>query len=235
MKNMIIKRLVSAKKRIVTIGLGCLVILCAIVLLWFCLELCAASRPRGGELFMPDLEAGVEAYVREGYVSFVDYQNPYVEPHGIWMVSDKDVRDEIISLCKEIKQHRQFFGATDTMLGAHGEFEEFPSIFLVAKDVCYRIKILNWENYAEDAWEDLPIRQERFGKATLYIYRIDLSSMPTDITPYIYAKEFQGADSVNDEQGRGWYSTMPQESMESLLEVLRSIGASNAQMVEIIE
>ena len=183
-------------------------------------------EPVGGELFTPDLENGVNIYIEEGYFASVE------EAHSVWSVSNEALREELLRLCGEIKQHRQFEKAGDIMLGAAEDFEYYPCIYLVTDAVCYRIEILNWENYSGNAWSGLPIRQELFGKPVLRMFRIDLSSASEDEPPYRFAKDFFGADTLNSKGGAGWYSTLPQESMDRLMELLRSIGTENAEEIE---
>ena len=56
--------------------------------------------------------------------------------------------------------------------------------------------------------------------------------MPEDETPYGYLKENLQSDTLNSESGLGWYSSIPQESMDKLLGLLESIGPENAVRAE---
>lgn len=194
-------------------------------------------KPVGGEIFPPDLEDGVKIYVEEGY-SLINtdgaYTAPTESPHSIWLVSDENLNKEILKHCGEIKKYRQIEPVRDTMLGSADVYRAFPRIFLVADAFCYKIEILNWENFSGDAWSGFPIRRERFGKPTLRIFRIDLSSMPEGETPYDFAREYCGADSVNSEGGHGWYSMVSQQTMDELLSLLGGINTENAEEVELL-
>lgn len=196
-----------------------------------CARNARTREPVGGELFTPDLENGVSIYVEEGYFAEESYFASVEEAHSVWSLSDEALREEILHLCGEIKQHRQFEKAGDLMLGSAEGFTYYPCVYLVTDAVCYRIEALNWENYSGDAWSDFPIRQELFGKPVLRVFRIDLSSAPEDEPPYRFAKDFFGADTLNSTGGAGWYSTLPQRHMDRLLELLRSVGAESAERV----
>jgi len=186
------------------------------------------TDPIGGEIDISDFEDGVKIYIEEGYSSGVSMEGP----HSIWLVTDEDFNEEILSLCGSVKQHRQVEKSSDIMYGAAGDFEYLPRIYLATDAICYSVEILNWENYSGDEWTQFPIRQELSGEPTMHIFRIDLSLMPENKTPYSFAKEYFGSDTVNSESGVGWYSTMPQESMDKLLSLLWSIGTENAEKVE---
>lgn len=148
------------------------------------------------------------------------------------VASDEGIIEKILSLCGEITQYRQFEKVNDIMLGSSGGYEYLPRIYLVTDTVCYSIEILNWENYSGDEWSGLPIRQELFGEPVLHIFRIDLSSMPESETPYSFARKFFGTDSVNSEGGAGWYSTIPQQSLDELVNLLGNIGTDNSEEIE---
>lgn len=191
-----------------------------------------SCRPTGGEVYVPDFAHGVKIYVEEGYSSVSDGITEEPEPHAIWFVTDAEFHEEILHLCREIRQYRQVEKSSDIMLGAPDGFKYLPRVYLVTEAICYRIEILNWENYSGNAWLRFPIRQECFGQPMMCMHRIDLSLMPEGETPYSFAKAYFGSDTMNSESGAGWYAAMPQESMDALLRLLLHIGTENAEKVE---
>jgi uncharacterized protein YcfL len=193
----------------------------------------SAVEPVGGEIFTPDFTAGVKIYIEETYSKSMDGHDMLVEtPHSVWLVSDEGIIEEILSLCGEITQYRQFEIVSDIMYGNTTVYEYLPRIYLVTDTVCYSIEILNWENYSGDEWSYWPIRQELFGEPVLHVFRIDLSLMPESETAYSFVRNFFTRDSVNSEGGAGWYSTMPQQSMNELINLLGNIGADNSEEIE---
>ena len=193
--------------------------------------------PTGGEICLSDFENGVEIYIEEGYSSVFHGFTEVPEPHSIWLTADGEFREEILHLCREIRQYRQIEKSSDILLGmpdGPDGFRYLPRVYLVTEAICYRMEVLNWENYTGSAWSRLPIRQERFGEPTICVSRIDLSLMPEDKTPYGFAKEYFGPDTMNSESGAGWYAVMPQESLDALLCLLLRTGTENAEKIESI-
>ena len=217
------------KPPIMTFVLRISALLLIVPVLWM-----VSRRPVGGEIYMPDFENGVKIYVEEGYFwKFLGpSQPPETEPHSIWLVTDTALGEEILDLCQKIEQYRQFEKSSDIALGFADSFEYLPRIYLAAERVCYSIEIINWENYSDSAWSKFPIRLERFGQPTMHIFGTDTSLMPEDETPYGYLRENLQSDTLNSESGLGWYSSIPQESMDKLLGLLESIGPENAVRAE---
>ena len=201
------------------IMLAIIIVCCAVIL-----RVAMRPRPVGGELFDTDFAYGFELYVEEGYAQG--------EPeHAVWRALDEQVKDAALLLCSGIESHREFNSISDIMLGAVPRMEYFPRIYLDAGDYCYRIDILNWDNYAGDAWAELPIRAELYGEPVLHVFRIDMSQKPEDKDAFVFARDYFGADSLNGEGGFGWYSTMPRESLGELLALAGAIGEQNAEVL----
>lgn len=225
MKNKAINEILKLKKLAITRSILFLLLLGVMLLTVSCGQEGQEPELVGGEISTSDFEDGVEIYIEEGYATTKT-------PHSIWLVSDEDLVKEILSLCGSVKQYRQVEKSSDIMYGAAGDFEYLPRIYLVTDAICYSVEILNWKNYSGSEWFNFPIRQERSGEPTMHIFRLDLSLMPENKTPYSFAKEYFASDTMNSESGVGWFSTMPQESMDELLSLLWSIGTENAVIVE---
>lgn len=228
MKKMIIKKNFKWQKPVITRSILFLSLMGVLLLMTACEKTEQSVELVGGEISSSDFEDGVEVYIEEGYAITE-------APHSIWLVSDEDIAEEILSFCGSVKQYRQVEKSSDIMYGEAGDFEYLPRIYLVTDEICYSVEILNWENYSGDEWSQFPIRQERSGEPTMHVFRLDLSLMPENKTPYSFAKESFASDTMNSESGVGWFSTMSQESMDELLNLLRSIGTENAEIVEEIE
>lgn len=193
-----------------------------------------AVRPKlvGGELYNADFKNGFDLYIEERYSQLINSSGgPMETPHSIWLVSDEHLKSEILGLCKEIKSYREFKVVNDVMLGAVPRFSFFPEIYLDTGSFCYKIVILNWDNYSGSAWAYFPIRQELFNEPVLRVYRLDLSLKPESDDSYYFAKDYFGPDSINSKGGRGWYSTISQEHLDELLALASSIGDVNAEIV----
>lgn len=193
------------------------------------------SKPVGGKIFTPDFENGVEVYVLEGHFSyFDDSRNFQVTPHSLWLVSDESLEEEILTLCEEGRQYREFEAVTDVMLGCPPVMEALPSLYLVADTFSYQITIRDWESYSinQRLFSSEPVYEELSGKPVMRVSRIDMSSLPEDETPLDYVSGYNEPDSLNQEGGRGWYSTISRESMRKLMALLKSVGAENAEEVE---
>lgn len=213
-------------------GIALLVLLLVAVLL---VILSQRFKPVGGEIFAPDLRNGVKVYVEEGYTvtSTSKYTPSVIEPHSIWLVTDETLGDEILRLCDKIEHYRQFEPYYDVMMGGGEDTQKecCPSIYLLTDAIAYKIEMLNWDNYPAPPWTDLPIRRELLGEPVFHFYRIDLSIKPEDKPLYAFVRGYFEADTLNNEYGMGWYSTMSRQDMDALLRLLDSVGAANAEEV----
>ena len=190
--------------------------------------------PVGGKLFAPDFENGVELYVEDGYSCYENSYGVFTEtPHSLWRISDQSLKEELLKLCGQIEPYRQMEKSSDIMLGGSHLYVYLPRIYLVGERVCYSIEILNWENYAGEEWAYFPIREECFNEPVLHIYRIDLSLKPENEAAYSFARDYFGADSVNTEGGAGWYSVMPRQALNELLNLIDCIDAACAEEIGI--
>ena len=192
------------------------------------------SRPVGGEVFAPDLKHGVSVYVEEGYTFFLNDEGIFEEtPHSIWLVSDETLQEEILELCGKIRHFREFNSLYDVVLGTPPSMTYFPQICLITDSCCYRIRLLNWDNYASPAWSALRIRQEAYGKPVAFVYRIDLSLKPEGEAAYTFVSGYSGRDTLNSRDGEGWYSAVETwADMDALLALLESVGPENAEEIE---
>jgi len=187
--------------------------------------------PVGGEIFSADFNEGFNLFIEERYtLSYIS--NVFSETqHSIWLVTDGHLKNEVLSLCKEIRVYRELDVVSDMMLGTPPRLEFLPRIYFDTGSFCYRIELLNWDNHSGGAWVDFPIRQELFNDSVLIIHRIDLSQKPSSDDPYSFARDYFGADSINSEGGCGWYSTLPIEQLAELLSLASNISESNAEII----
>ena len=193
--------------------------------------------PTGGMLFAKDFKNGFDLCVEEAYsVSILKTDRLTVqnEPHSLWQVTDAQMKESVYDLCRQIRKYRQFDREKDVFYGV-AERTLYPAIYLLTEDYCYRIEIVNWENYSGEEWARLPIRKEMFGEPLLIVFRIDLSQLSETDSLYSSLKNYFASDSLNNEQGIGWYSTIARESLERLLALLRKVGADNAKSVFLFE
>ncbi len=192
---------------------------------WALLVLCIVGSVRSGGTVLPlDFLGGYSVYVESGYSSPTETQPP------IWMVSDENVKKDIFRLCKKIEPYRKFIRVSDLMLGVSNDMGNFPIVYLLTDAVIYRIEIMDWENYASDYWNRLPIWQEKFGEPVLHLYRIDRSSVPEGDSLFDESTFWWG--SLEDDGSAGWYSTLTQKELDALLALLQSVGPDNAVVTE---
>lgn len=229
MNRMIIKSFWEDFKKHIFVFLAVLVVILILLVVFWLKIPYGNSQPTGGELFAPDFKDGFVLYIEEGYSLSVSGSGTQTEvPHSVWQISDESLKSKILDLCSNIESYRQFQAISDIVYGS-GDVAYYPRIYLCAHSFCYRIEVLNWENFSGSTWVGYPIREEMFGEPVLHIYRIDLSLMTGSENPFVFSKDYFQPDSVNSEGGRGWYSIMSQESMNQLLNLIRSIGAENAE------
>ena len=224
----------KAGKTIIKILAAALILAAAVFLVVF---LRRQLWPTGGMLFAPDFKNGFDLYVEEVYsVSVSGTDRPAIqnEPHSLWQVSDPQVKETVYELCRQIRKYRQFDREKDIFYGAAGR-TLYPGIYLLTENYGYRIEIVNWENYSGEEWARLPIRKEMFGEPLLIVFRIDLSQLSGSDSLYSSLKNYFASDSLNDEYGIGWYSTLSRESLDRLLELVRKVGADNAKSVFLFE
>ncbi|MBO4872918.1 MAG: hypothetical protein J5496_05850 [Lachnospiraceae bacterium] len=193
--------------------------------------------PTGGMLFAADFKNGFDLYVEEAYsVSVSETDRPAIqnEPHSLWQVSDPQIKETVYELCRQIRKYRQFDREKDIFYGA-ADRTLYPGIYFITEDYCYRIEIINWENYSGEEWAGLPIRKEMFGEPLLMVFRIDLSQMSGSDSLYSFVKNYFASDSLNSKQGIGWYSTLSRKSLKRLLGLIQKVGADNAENVFLFE
>ena len=168
---------------------------------------------RGGELSEGDFSNGYELYIKE---RSSDGEYP------IWRVTDTHLKQKIYEICLNISQYREFDVAGDIVLGdSTTEGGYLPGIFFDCGNVGYKITIVDWESYLGNEWSGLSIKNEAFGEPILRVWRIDLTDLPEGTDRLDYLETYSQSDSVNSGMGRwGWYSSLPQEELEKLLEIL---------------
>ena len=195
---------------------------------WALLVLCIVGSERSGGTVLPlDFLGGYSVYVKSDGSGTSDTQST------MWMVSDDDVKKDIFRLCKKVEQYRKFIRVSDLMLGVSNDMGNFPIVYLLTDAVIYRIEIMDWENYASDYWNRLPIWQEKFGEPVLHLYRIDRSSIPEGESLFDWSTFWWG--SLEDDGSAGGYSTLTREELDALLALLQSVGPDNAVLVEQFE
>jgi hypothetical protein len=194
--------------------------------------LAVCPKPVGGELFNADFKNGFDLYIEDSYDLRINSAGWPIEiPHSIWRVSDEQLKGEILRACKELKSYRELEAAKDIMLGGKASLRLFPRIYLDTGSFCYRIELLNWTDYYDSSWRYYPIRQELYGEFVLHVKRLDLSLKPESEASYSYAKTHHGPDSLNNEDGFGWYSTISEENYVELFALAFDISAANAEIV----
>ena len=143
-------------------------------------------------------------------------------PHTLWKVTDKKTRDTVYSYCRQLEAYRPLDPTTDVMLGGDLKgFQKLPAIFICTDTVKYSIFPINWDNYADDEYDNWPIKAERYEQPTVKIIRSEFSEPNED-----------GSISVLSESQ--WYSAFSQSTWDKLLEFLYSIDEETAEAIETI-
>lgn len=181
-----------------------------------------SGSPVGGTICEGDLKSNYDLYVAEE-CSGDTYDQ------AIWHVTDNDVKQDIYELCLDITQYREVVAVWDIMLGGEANTIQLPRIFFVGKSIGYKVYILNWENYSGEEWASFPIKNEAFGEPIIWLWRIDLKECPEGISKLDYVKSYGRRDSLNNEGGLGWYSTMPLSEFEALLVLLGQVDGRCAE------
>ncbi len=139
-----------------------------------------------------------------------------------WTVTDPALRAELYQLCTEITCYREVNRQTTDNVYDDGfaDYTLYPSLSFDCGEIRYRIGILNWDGVAPGA----AIAQEKSGEPVVWLRRMD-------DWEYLSSQLFP-PDTLNGSDGCGWFSVMPQASMDRLLELLESVGVENAVPVE---
>ncbi len=192
------------------------------------------KKPAGGEIYSRDLKKGyVQVYVEDPYVEQINtYQGKiiYRDPTEIRSITSEKLKTEVLDILSHLMGRREAAPLD------HEAFEEgiatvrhHSRLFILAGSYCYRIEILDGETYSGKYWDHVPILEEFSGNAVALVSRIDLSKhVPSALYDDLsYACHYNGPDSLNSENGRGWYSTFSQKDAAKLLELEESVKAEN--------
>lgn len=208
-------------------------ILILFIVVTFVVFLFRHLRPTGGMLYAGDFRNGFELYVEEActFSSVGENQPKRESPHSMWRVSDEKLKETVYDICRKIETYCEYDDAIHSFFG-NPDWEYYPRIYLITDSVCYRIEIVNWNNYPNGTVPDL---EKMYGKPLLRVYRIDLSLKPESDSLYDFVKNYFGPDTMNRENKWGWYSTLSQKGQDQLLKLVQSVGAGNAENIFLFE
>jgi len=171
---------------------------------------------KGGKVITTDLLKGYEIYIK------TDVDGETIA------VTDEHLRQEIMSLCKEISSYRELNVLHDILLGDSSKSKWCfdYQIFILAGNHGYSISWLNWDYYEDPVFRSWRILREKKDEPVAILLRITFDNEIAQDEKLGYLETYFSRDSMNSESGAGWYSVISAEKKEMLTDLISLVNCN---------